>query len=224
VFGVGPAIIAGDALHTLAHQLLLEVPGPPGGAAAEALARATGGMIAGQADDLAFETGEEVSVEACLAMEAAKTGDILACASAIGAILADAPAATVDALHDYGLHLGQSFQAVDDILGIWGDPARTGKPVASDLRQHKKTLPVVAALAREPAGELASLLGAPEPTEAQLARAVELLEAAGAKDLAHQEATRHLDVALGALERTALDDAAAAQLADLARFVTDREA
>ena len=104
-------------------------------------------MIAGQADDIAFEKRRDVSVEQCMAMSAAKTGALLGCAASIGAILAGAPDATVGALRDYGRHLGLAFQAVDDLLGIWGDPARTGKPAGSDLRQRKKSMPVVSALA-----------------------------------------------------------------------------
>src|SRR6201998_4289062 len=104
-------------------------------------------MIAGQADDIAFEKRRNVTVEQCTAMSAAKTVALLGCAASIGAILAGAPAATVGALRDYGRHLGLAFQAVDDLLGIWGDPARTGKPAGSDLRQRKKSMPVVAALA-----------------------------------------------------------------------------
>ena len=55
--------------------------------------------------------------------------------------------ADADALEEYGYHLGLAFQAIDDLLGIWGDPATTGKQTWSDLRQRKKSLPVVAALA-----------------------------------------------------------------------------
>ena len=104
-------------------------------------------MIAGQADDIAFETRRDVTVEQCMAMSAAKTGALLGCAASIGAILAGAPDATVGALRDYGRYLGLAFQAVDDLLGIWGDPAQTGKPAGSDLRQRKKSMPVVSALA-----------------------------------------------------------------------------
>ena len=106
-------------------------------------------MIAGQAEDMAFEQRPSLSVEECLHMEAGKTGGpALAAPLPSGAILAGAPAPTVDALADFGRHLGLAFQAVDDLLGIWGEPAVTGKPVGSDLRQHKKTLPVAIALAR----------------------------------------------------------------------------
>ncbi len=164
-FGVGRAIIVGDALENLAHQVLLEASGTTGPAASTALAEAPSAMIAGQADDIAFEHRRDVSVEECMAMSAAKTGALLGCASSIGAILAGAPPATVGALRDYGCHLGLAFQAVDDLLGIWGDPARTGKPAGNDLRQRKKSMPVVSALAAggEEAEELRELVLGPPP-------------------------------------------------------------
>jgi geranylgeranyl diphosphate synthase type I len=164
LYGVGPAIVAGDALQILAHQVLLESPSGKGPEASTALAEATAAMIAGQADDIAFEARRDVTVEECMAMSAAKTGALLGCAASIGAILAGAPAATVGALRDYGRHLGLAFQAVDDLLGIWGDPSRTGKPAGSDLRQRKKSMPVVSALAAggSEADELRALiLGSP---------------------------------------------------------------
>ncbi len=80
-------------------------------------------------------------------MEGNKTGALLACAVSIGAVLGGADDRTADKLEEYGYHLGLAFQAVDDLLGIWGDPEATGKQTWSDLRQRKKSLPVVAALA-----------------------------------------------------------------------------
>ena len=76
-------------------------------------------------------------------MSAHKTGALLACAGALGATLGEGTPRQVEALRAFGRHLGIAFQAVDDVLGIWGDPAVTGKPAAGDLRQHKKTLPIV---------------------------------------------------------------------------------
>lgn len=75
-----------------------------------------------------------------------KTGALLGCALALGSRLAGAPDRTVTVLDRAGRHLGVAFQIADDVLGIWGDPAATGKPVHGDLRQGKKTLPVLAAL------------------------------------------------------------------------------
>ena len=125
-------------------------------------------MIAGQADDIAFESRRDVTVEQCMGMSAAKTGALLGCAASMGAILAGAPSATVGALRDYGRYLGLAFQAVDDLLGIWGDPGQTGKPAGSDLRQRKKSMPVVSALAAggPESDELRDLISGPLPAPA----------------------------------------------------------
>jgi geranylgeranyl diphosphate synthase, type I len=233
VYGVGQAIIAGDALQVLAHQVLLESSQPTGPAASAELAEATAAMIAGQSDDIAFETRRDVSVEQCTAMSAAKTGALLGCAASIGAVLAGAPSATVGALRDYGRHLGLAFQAVDDLLGIWGDPERTGKPAGSDLRQRKKSMPVVSALAaggRE-ADELRALvLGPPDlkrqlpPLDAdEVERATYLVEACGGKEWTAVRAKANLDAALGALERVRISAIPHRDLADLAVYVVERE-
>jgi len=223
-FGVGTAIITGDALVILAMEVLLEHANPFAARAAAELARATQAMTSGQADDMAFETRPIVSLEECLLMEERKTGALLSCASAMGAILAGAPADTVQALRDYGRHLGLAFQAVDDLLGIWGDPAVTGKPVGSDLRQHKKTLPVVAALAAADgmAGEFAALLRG-RLSERDVANAAQFVEGYGGRDAAMEVAEHHLAEALGALDRVPLVPRAAEELADIASFVVGRD-
>jgi geranylgeranyl diphosphate synthase type I len=247
VFGIGPAIVAGDALQVLAHQVLLESPSGRGAAASSALADATAAMIAGQADDIAFETRRDVTVEQCMAMSAAKTGALLGCAASIGAILAGAPDATVGALRDYGRHLGLAFQAVDDLLGIWGDPDRTGKPAGSDLRQRKKSMPVVSALAAGgvesdelrvlmsglPDGEDSACPQADEPSDEgqslepldadQIARATYLVEACGGREWTAVRAKANLDAALGALERVRLSAIPHRDLADIAVYVVERE-
>jgi len=166
LWGPSVALLAGDALSTLATEVLLTTPGPTAAGAAAALGEATAEMIAGQADDLAFEARRTVSVEECMAMCTAKTGALLGCAASIGAILAAAPPATVRALRDFGRHLGVAFQAVDDLLGIWGDPAATGKPAGNDIRHRKKSMPIVAALAagNDESRELEALLLGPGNT------------------------------------------------------------
>jgi geranylgeranyl diphosphate synthase type I len=244
VYGIGPAIVAGDALEILAHQVLLESPSGRGAAASAALADATAAMIAGQADDISFETRRDVSVEQCMAMSAAKTGALLGCAASIGAVLAGAPDATVGALRDYGRHLGLAFQAVDDLLGIWGDPSQTGKPAGSDLRSRKKSMPVVSALAAggPESDELRDLIAGPasgstpqggpvsappgviEPLDSdQIARATYLVEACGGREWTAVRAKANLDTALGALERVRLSAIPHRDLADIAVYVVERE-
>jgi geranylgeranyl diphosphate synthase type I len=223
-FGVGPAIIAGDALATMSLQVLLEDPTAARVKGAARLAAATQEMIAGQADDMAFESRSTVSMEECLRMEAGKTGALLSCAAAMGAILAEAPEATVEALAAYGRHLGAAFQAVDDDLGIWGDPGVTGKPTGSDLRQHKKSLPVVAALAMANGDrrQIETLLRSPVSDE-DVDRAAGLIEACGGRAAALEVADRNLERALAALHRVDLVASARSDLTDIARYVVGRD-
>lgn len=222
--GIGHAIIAGDALAVLALQVLLEEPTTERVRAASTLATATQAMIAGQALDMAWEQRPSISVEACLEMEAGKTGALLSCAASIGAVLAGAGEATVEALATFGSHLGIAFQAVDDVLGIWGDPSVTGKPVGNDLRQHKKTLPV--AIAVSPSSEvgerLISLL-ANELSDLDVATAVRLLEESGAREQTMAIGESHLQKAYEALERVPLEPGPRAELAAIARYVAARD-
>jgi geranylgeranyl diphosphate synthase, type I len=223
-FGVGSAIIAGDALATLAMQLLLEDPSPERVRAASALACATQAMIGGQADDMAFEHRTSISVDECLAMERGKTGALLGCAASLGAILAGAPDATIEALGRFGNHLGVAFQAVDDVLGVWGEPGVTGKPVGADLLAHKKTLPVAVAIARSngSAQELIDLLNQ-DMTTADVVRATTMMDDADARDESMAVAAFHLAAALAALDNATLEPGPAEDLAAVARFVTERD-
>jgi geranylgeranyl diphosphate synthase type I len=146
-FGLGSAVLVGDALLALAVDTLAHAPD-------EALRRMSDTLleiVLGQADDLAFEsrpwTGPQaVTPEEYTRMAARKTGSLTGCAAALGAVLAGAPQPLVEAMATMGRQLGLGFQAVDDLLGIWGDPQATGKPVYNDLRRNKKTLPVISAL------------------------------------------------------------------------------
>ena len=184
LFGIGQAILVGDALQTLAHQVLLDQRTEAGIAAGHRLATAVAEMIAGQADDMALESEEHVGVDECERMAAAKTGALLSCAAALGAELAGGDARAVDALADFGAHVGLSFQAVDDVLGIWGDPAITGKPVGSDLTSKKKTLPVAFAMAAssDAARELQAMFRNGNLDEAAVRRATDLVEGVGARE------------------------------------------
>jgi geranylgeranyl diphosphate synthase, type I len=223
-FGIATGIIAGDALVTLALQVLLGEPATERVQAARCLLEATQTMIAGQADDMAFESQITVTVDECLEMERNKTSALLACAVSLGAILAGAPEETVEALAEFGSHVGTAFQAVDDVLGIWGEPARTGKPVGSDLFGHKKTLPVTIALncAGPHLPELLHLLEG-ELSPSSVARATELIEGCGARQETASLADAHLELALAALERVPLVPGPKSELVALAHFVTERD-
>jgi geranylgeranyl diphosphate synthase type I len=237
VFGPAMAILAGDALLALAEDVLLEAPDETGPRAARHLTEATDRLITGQAEDLSFEGRLDVSVGECMAMVGNKTGALLACSASIGAVLAGAPAESVEALSGYGYHLGLAFQAVDDLLGIWGQPEVTGKPAWSDLRQRKKSVPVAYALSSggRVAERLAGLLGEAGPADARaaeggprlseedLALAAKLVQEAGGRDWTMAEAERQLGLALRRLDQVAVPAAARDELVGLAGFVTSRE-
>jgi geranylgeranyl diphosphate synthase type I len=220
-FGIPRAIVVGDALANLATQLLLEDATPSRVRASQLLSDATAAMIAGQADDMAFERREAVSAEECLRMEEHKTGALLACASAIGGVLAGSDDAVIKALGSFGLRLGMAFQAVDDVLGIWGEPAKTGKPVGSDLLAHKKSLPVVIARSGGDAG-LDALL-ASDLNEGDVVEAARRIEATGARDEVMAIADRALSEALEALDSVPLVAGYRDELVSIARFVTERD-
>jgi geranylgeranyl diphosphate synthase, type I len=225
LFGVGQAIIVGDALQTLAHEVLLSARTEASIVAAARLTEAVAEMIAGQADDMALESEEAISIDGSVRMAAAKTGALLACAASLGAVLAGADDRTVAALDRFGADLGLSFQAVDDILGIWGDTAVTGKPVGSDLASKKKTLPVAFAMAAEPdaAAELQTLFRNGSLDQTAVRRATAVIERVGARDATEACAREHLAAALDALDAADLDARVAAELQLVAEYVCGRE-
>jgi len=159
-------------------------------------------------------------------MEADKTGALLGYSASVGAVLAGAPGGQVDALEAYGRELGLAFQAVDDVLGIWGDPAVTGKAAGNDLRERKKSMPVAIVLSGhdEASDRLRAIYDLEgDLTDADVARATAVIEAAGGRDRTVAEARLHLDAALDAVAGVGLVDSAVAELAGLARFVAERE-
>lgn len=224
IWGPATAILAGDALLALAHEILLESPTPNAARAAWLLAGATRELTRGQVADLSFETRGDVGLAECIEMAAAKTGSLLAASAGIGAVLADAPQSTVDALMAFGREVGLAFQFVDDVLGIWGDPAVTGKPVHSDLRSRKKSLPVTWAVARTEADGLVRrwLAGSDEPSEESLHQLAEMLDQAGARQWALDQASQRMRAAEQALAAVDIKPEARAELIQLAHYVADR--
>ncbi|WP_162795519.1 polyprenyl synthetase family protein, partial [Nonomuraea lactucae] len=189
-YGVGPAIITGDALLALAIRRLAAAGSP---SAMSHLSAALVELVHGQSEDMAFEdrpwTGRAaVTIDEYCAMAARKTGALLGCAAAVGVALGGGPADLAERMYRVCRELGVAFQIVDDLLGIWGDPDITGKPIYSDLRRGKKTLPVLAALADggPAATDLAALLASGEVTDESLRHAAHLVERAGGRQVARR--------------------------------------
>ncbi len=224
VYGIGDAIIVGDALHVLAFEVLITPNSTPQMiAASRRLASATAAMIAGQAQDVALDRAPRATLDQCLAMEANKTGALLAQSIAIGAELGGGATEAILALEQYGMALGRAFQAVDDALGIWGDPDVTGKPAGNDLRERKKSVPIALALDRGGSLEADVLAAyASQPDADTINALAERLESEGIRDEVAQVAKLELDDALGYLDSPGLNAATVNELRELASFVADR--
>jgi geranylgeranyl diphosphate synthase type I len=220
VFGTGQAVLAGDALLALAFDVL----SPDGPAAARLLSTAVLDLLHGQHEDVLFEERSDVGIGECVRMVQGKTAALLSASCTLGVLVSGGRGEHVDRLGRFGRSLGLAFQHVDDLLGIWGDPAVTGKSVYSDLRSRKKSLPVVAALASDtaPGRELAMLYRSPLP-DACLARAASLIDRAGGRAWSQSQADALLTDALTALTEAAPEPGAAAELTALAHLSTHRD-
>jgi geranylgeranyl diphosphate synthase, type II len=143
-FGEAVAILTGDALLTLAFEILARDMRPPATAAraCAVLARAAGAceLVGGQADDLAgqFSAG---SVEALEAIHRRKTGAMFLASLELGALAAGADDAQRRALEEYGRRIGLVFQITDDLLDVRGDAAAMGKRAGKDSQRGKMTYP-----------------------------------------------------------------------------------
>lgn len=222
-FGIGVGVVAGDALHNLAYKVLLSDPTAPRVKAVKHLTGAVSAMIAGQSMDMAFEERSLVTLEECLAMEQGKTGALLSYATSVGAILAEADDSVVDGMAEFGSEVGVAFQAVDDLLGIWGDPERTGKPAGADLRERKKSVPVVIALnsGTSAAEELAELYSRPDWDVGGVDAARALVEAGGGREGTQALARTHYDRAVSALDSLAAHEEVVEEVVEEFRLLAD---
>ncbi len=166
-FDEATAILAGDALQSLAFQQLAEAPLPADAriAMVRELATASGaaGMCGGQAFDIdATGRGSDISLGELERLHALKTGALLRCAVRLGAIAGNADRDAHIALDRYAEALGLAFQIRDDLLDIEGDSATLGKTAGKDLAQNKATFPALLGVeaSRAKLGELADIMRA----------------------------------------------------------------
>ncbi|MGW7440229.1 family 2 encapsulin nanocompartment cargo protein polyprenyl transferase [Streptomyces sp. NPDC054849] len=227
VFGVADAILAGDVLQALAVKVLAADSHSAAPSAMRLLADCMIELCEGQSADCAFEQCADVTSAQCLDMAEGKTGALLGVACAIGAQYASADPATVRALDAFGRHLGLAFQLTDDLLGIWGDPEMTGKPVGADLAARKKSLPVVAALTSltEAGDELAALYASvgERHDPGEISRLAILVERAGGRSWAQEQAAAHTARAIDQLETALPAPGQACELLALAGLLIRRD-
>ncbi len=226
-FGASAAILLGDLLLGWADELLRTC-----GLGATEVAAATRvfdacrtEVIAGQFLDVSVQARGHADVDTAMTVLRWKSAKYsIERPLHIGATLAGATPETVTRLTDFGLPIGEAFQLRDDLLGVFGDPATTGKPAGDDLVEGKRT--VLVALALESAGEadaaeLDAALGT-DLSEAQVQRLRDVFTESGALAEVERMIGELSSHALAALDTAALDPAGSTVLRQLALAATQR--
>ena len=152
-WGAPMAINVGDALFVIANQAIIDLkenyPAEVVLRAAEILNNTCLELTRGQYLDISYEERTDLTVEDYWPMISGKTAALLSACCHIGSLLGGADDSKQEAYRSFGHYLGLAFQVQDDILGIWGDEAVTGKSAASDLVEGKNSLPVLAGLGKK---------------------------------------------------------------------------
>lgn len=225
IWGAPMAINVGDALFVLSNQSIIDLARTY---PAEAVVQSAGilhdtclALTEGQFLDMSYQTRTDLGVEDYWPMIAGKTAALLAACCEIGAVLGGANEPTREAYRSFGHYLGLAFQVQDDILGIWGDEAVTGKSAASDLMEGKKSLPVLVGLGKK--GRFAARWAQGPITPADVENAASLLSQEGGYDYTYEAARQMTDLALNNLRGADPQGEAGQALTELAMKLLKRE-
>ncbi|HSQ25485.1 MAG TPA: polyprenyl synthetase family protein [Anaerolineales bacterium] len=202
IWGVAQAINAGDTMFVLAHQSMLglakSVSETVALKAMNSFTRACLYLTQGQYLDLSYEKRSDLTLTDYWPMVSGKTAALLSCSTEIGSITAQVHSDVSECYRNFGFNLGLAFQALDDMLGIWGDAVLTGKSANSDLMTGKNSLPVLYGMSLKGPFARRWELGDIRPDEVK--GLADQLEAEGARDFTQQTASELTDKALQCLE------------------------
>jgi geranylgeranyl diphosphate synthase type I len=227
VWGVPLGINAGDGMFTLAFAAVqrLTQRGLNSKSTLAVLSHFTQTCLTlteGQYLDISFEERPVISVDEYMHMIQCKTAVLIGASVAIGARIAGATPSQQTDMLQFGQSLGLAFQIQDDILGIWGDPAVTGKPAGNDILNRKKSLPLLHALNHPDVGDQMQGVFALPVDATQLDGVMNLLEKAETRHFAEQEIVNQHAIALAALEAALGPRAASSPLLMLAEGLLHR--
>lgn len=226
-YGAAAAILLGDLLLSWSDELLRRcgLPIQQVAPALELFDKCRSEVIAGQFLDVSVQARGRADVEAAMTVLRFKSAKYsIERPLHIGAALAGAPAATITELSRFGLPLGEAFQLRDDLLGVFGDPATTGKPAGDDLIEGKRTVLVALALdaaAPADAARLDRSLGS-DLSEDQVAELRRIIDGSGAHAQVESVIEALAAKAVKALDAATIDDRAREVLRGLASAATQR--
>jgi len=193
------AVLLGDLLLC---QALLAVAELDRVILVQVVSKAVADMTSGQILELRYQGNVDTSIEQYLSMIEGKTAALMEAGCRLGALLNEASSEQVEACGLVGRNLGMAFQISDDVLDIWGDPEKLGKPVGNDLRERKYTLPFLYAYQRsdDPQRNLVRQLLQQENLEAGAMQAlVQWMDQLQSREYALEQASNYLDEARRAL-------------------------
>jgi octaprenyl-diphosphate synthase len=198
-FGNAASVLVGDFLYSRAFQLMVSVGSMR---VLEILAQATNIIAEGEVLQLMNTRNPNLDEAAYLKVIQRKTAKLFEAGAQLGAVLAGADVDREAALARYGMHLGTSFQLVDDVLDYKASAEELGKNLGDDLAEGKPTLPVIYAMAHAPSTEAVLLRGAIETGGLDaLAEITRTIESAGGLEYTARLAQREKDLAAAALSR-----------------------
>jgi geranylgeranyl diphosphate synthase type I len=232
LWGMAQGINVGDGMHAIANRALTrlrayDVPPEHVLDLMEAFDVTVLRICEGQYQDVDFERRWDITADDYLHMIRGKTAAIFAFAATVGATLAEALPARTQTFSHFGNALGLGFQVQDDILGIWGDPAVTGKETADDIRRRKKSLPILMLHDRASAADralLESLYAGDEVSPDGITAVLQMLADAGVRDACQEIVHRHHIDALRLLAATEATGPARITLDRLVEQMAGREA
>jgi octaprenyl-diphosphate synthase len=226
LFGLTPAILAGDFLH--ARSLFLV--GTLGGRQSlDPVCRATESMVAGEFLQLANARNFNQSEEDYFAVINGKTALFIGAVCETGAIFAGADDQEINALKTYGANLGKAFQIQDDLLDYLGDPGKTGKTIGNDFCEGKMTLPLIHALqkaGKTESGFLLNLLkGNKSARSNEFVAAKDIIAKNGGFEYGRQFAEKLIAAGIAGLDifTAGHHEQVVDTLAGLARYVIERD-
>ncbi|MCI6404528.1 MAG: polyprenyl synthetase family protein, partial [Prevotella sp.] len=177
--------------------------------------------------DMEFETRNDVREEEYIEMIRLKTSVLLACATKIGAIMADAPKEDVENLYRFGERMGLAFQLQDDFLDVYGDPAVFGKAIGGDITSNKKTYMLINAIGKAEGEDKATLMKWIDAKDFDREEKVKAVTAIytklGIDSMAKAKMEEYYAEALEALAKVSVPEEKKAQLRDYAAKMMKRE-
>ena len=205
-YGMPLAILAGDVLFSKAYQVVSSSDLPPKASTdlISRLAKACVEVCEGQLFDISMAEGKKIPSESdYIKMIEKKTAALFDVSCAMGAICAGSKKKDVLNLSSFGKNLGIAFQITDDLIGVMGDPKVTKKPVGNDLREGKKSLPILLAIKKSKGKNKKDILkafGNSKATKKEIEKAVNAIRTIGIEKNVRSKALKYAEKAVRSLD------------------------